>query len=78
MILKIYRIIHILWTGVFAFFISIPLLEHGSLEVEYYIDLIFIALWLIGVVFLFIRSLSKYGYILTLFPLIYAIIIFVI
>ena len=77
MILKIYRIIHILWTGVFAFFISIPLLEHGSLEIEYYIDLIFIVLWLIGVVFLFIKRVSKYGYLLTLLPLIYAIILFV-
>ncbi|SOC17999.1 hypothetical protein SAMN05880501_1102 [Ureibacillus xyleni] len=78
MILKIYRIIHILWTGVFALFVSIPILEHGSLEIEYYVDIFFIALWLIGVIFLFIKRLGKYGYILTIMPLLYAVILYLI
>ncbi len=73
MLLKIYKIIHILWTGIFAFFISIPILERGSMQRDVIDDALFIALWIIGVLFLFNKKLMKFGFILTLLPLIFAI-----
>ncbi|RHW34992.1 hypothetical protein D1B33_13185 [Lysinibacillus yapensis] len=74
---KIYRIIHIIWTAIFAFYISIPILERGGLEQAVYVDAFFVALWVIGVIFLFIKKLTKIGFILTVMPLLYAIFIFI-
>ena len=74
---KIYRIIHIIWTGIFAFFISIPILE-GGFDRGVYDDAFFVALWIIGVVLLFIKKLTKIGFVLTVMPLLFAIFNFVI
>lgn len=75
---KVYRIVHIIWTAIFAFYVSIPILESGSLEKAVYVDAIFVLLWILGVIFLFIKKLTKIGFILTLMPLLYAIVIFII
>lgn len=77
MILKIYRIIHLVWTGIFAFYISIPILEQGGLERKLYDDAFFIALWIIGVFLLFNKKLAKYGFLLTIMPFIFAILIYI-
>lgn len=76
MIFKIYRIIHIIWTAIFAFFISIPIWE-GGFERVVYDDAFFVVLWLIGVVFLFIKKLMKIGFVLTILPLLFAIFQFI-
>ncbi|QCR34100.1 hypothetical protein [Lysinibacillus sp. SGAir0095] len=73
---KIYRIIHIIWTAIFAFFISIPILEDGFERVVYD-DAFFVVLWIIGVVFLFIKKLTKIGFVLTIMPLLFAIFTFI-
>ena len=73
---KIYRVIHIVWTAIFAFFISIPLLE-GGFDKGVYVDAFFVALWIIGVVFLFIKKFTKIGFILTVMPLLFAIFNFI-
>ncbi|MCM3388773.1 hypothetical protein M3649_11580 [Ureibacillus chungkukjangi] len=73
---NIYRIIHIVWTAIFAFFISIPILE-GGFERAVYDDAFFVGLWIIGIVFLFIKKLTKIGFILTIMPLLFAIFIFI-
>lgn len=78
MFFNIYRIIHIIWTAIFAFYVSIPILERGAIQREVYDDAFFVALWVIGVVFLFIKRLKMYGYLLTIMPLIFAIILFII
>lgn len=75
---KIYRIVHIIWTAIFAFYVSIPILESGSLEKTLYVDALFVLLWILGVIFLFIKKLTKIGFILTILPLLYAIVLFVI
>ncbi|MBD8027674.1 hypothetical protein H9636_13535 [Ureibacillus sp. Re31] len=75
---KVYRIVHIIWTAIFAFYVSIPILENGSLEKAVYVDALFVLLWILGVIFLFIKKLTKIGFILTLMPLLYAIVIFII
>ena len=77
MFFKVYRIIHIIWTAIFAFFISIPILERGSVDTVVYDDVFFVALWVIGVVFLFIKKLTKIGFILTIMPLLFAIFNFI-
>lgn len=77
MFFKIYRIIHIIWTAIFAFFISIPILERGGIDSGVYDDVFFVALWIIGLVFLFIKKLTKFGFILTIMPLLFAIFIFI-
>ncbi|HWL12905.1 MAG TPA: hypothetical protein VNQ57_07920 [Ureibacillus sp.] len=74
---KIYRIIHIVWTAIFAFFISIPILEIGALEKAVYDDAFFVVLWIIGIVFLFIKRLTKIGFVLTILPLLFAIFNFI-
>lgn len=73
---KIYQIIHIIWTAIFAFYIIIPVLEDG-LETAVYANVFFAALWVIGVIFLFIKKVRKIGFILTILPLLYAIFIFI-
>lgn len=77
MFFKVYRIIHIIWTVIFAFFISIPILERGGIERGVYDEVFFVALWMMGVVFLFIKKLTKVGFILTIMPLLFAIFNFV-
>ncbi|MFL0506559.1 hypothetical protein ACH0B5_12490 [Ureibacillus sp. 179-F W5.1 NHS] len=74
---KIYRIVHIIWTAIFAFYVSIPILESGSLEKTLYVDALFVLLWILGVIFLFIKKLTKIGFIFTILPLLYAIVLFV-
>ncbi|MEK9199984.1 hypothetical protein [Ureibacillus sp. FSL E2-3493] len=74
---KIYRIVHIIWTAIFAFYVSIPILESGSLEKTLYVDGLFVLLWILGVIFLFIKKLTKIGFIFTILPLLYAIVLFV-
>ncbi|RTQ92740.1 hypothetical protein [Lysinibacillus telephonicus] len=77
MILKIYRIIHLVWTGIFAFYISIPILEQGSMERKFIDEALFIVLWIIGVFLLFNKKLAKYGFLLTILPFIFAIFIYI-
>jgi hypothetical protein len=77
MFLKVYRIVHIIWTAIFAFYISIPILESGGIESAVIDDAFFVVLWIIGVIFLFIKKLRTIGFVLTIMPLLFAIFIFI-
>ena len=64
---------HVLWTGIITFLISIPILESGRINRDVVDESFFIALWILGVLLLFYKKTSKLGFILTLAPVLFMI-----
>lgn len=50
---KIYRVIHLLWTGILTFLMSIPILERGRINRDVIGESFFSAIWLVGIVLLY-------------------------
>ena len=77
MFFKLYRIVHILWTGIFTLLISIPIFENGQINRSIIDDSFFIVIWLLGVILVFTKRFIKYGFVLTLVPVLFILTLFV-